>query len=249
MKLVFDIGMYDGADSRYFLDEGFRVVAVEANPVLIAHARVRFAGEIASNQLILIDAAIAKASGEVDLAICSEDPGSSSLFPAQIAHRGIARTHTVRATTFDELLREYGTPHYLKVDIEGADRYCVLALDALHRPDFLSFEVNEDLEELIAHLTEVGYARFKLIGQCSFLEIDNEHGLRERSRQRILHLLGVREPKLVRRAGRWFELMHSSGPAPWCSDGPWYPAPKKKKKWRRAKLQGSLRGWYDVHAC
>ena len=37
-KKRFDIGMYDGSDSRYFLDEGYHVVAVEANPELAAKA-------------------------------------------------------------------------------------------------------------------------------------------------------------------------------------------------------------------
>ena len=38
-KLIFDIGMYDGSDTRYYLNEGFRVLAIEANPVLVKRAR------------------------------------------------------------------------------------------------------------------------------------------------------------------------------------------------------------------
>ena len=34
-RLIFDIGMYDGSDTRYYLNEGFRVLAIEANPVLV----------------------------------------------------------------------------------------------------------------------------------------------------------------------------------------------------------------------
>ena len=38
-RLIFDIGMYDGSDTRYYLNEGFRVLAIEANPVLVQRAR------------------------------------------------------------------------------------------------------------------------------------------------------------------------------------------------------------------
>ena len=38
-KLIFDIGMYDGSDTRYYLNEGFRVLAIEENPVLVKRAR------------------------------------------------------------------------------------------------------------------------------------------------------------------------------------------------------------------
>jgi hypothetical protein len=34
MRTIFDIGMYDGAESAYYLQSGYRVVAVEANPEL-----------------------------------------------------------------------------------------------------------------------------------------------------------------------------------------------------------------------
>jgi FkbM family methyltransferase len=249
VNLVFDIGMYDGADSRYYLDEGFRVVAVEANPDLVALAREKFAAELASGQLIVVDAAIAESPGEIELSICADDLGSSTLFEQLIAHRRIARTCRIRATTLADLIGEHGTPYHMKIDIEGADRLCVLALDERHRPEYLSFEVDDHLEELLAHAGRVGYRRFKLIGQCSFLEIGNERGLRARASDRIMRLLGFDEPQRVRRAGRWFELMHSSGPAPWCSDGNWYPAATLLAKWRRAKADGRLMGWYDVHAC
>ena len=38
-KLIFDIGMFDGADTRYYLNKGYKVLAVEANTVLVKRAR------------------------------------------------------------------------------------------------------------------------------------------------------------------------------------------------------------------
>jgi len=51
-RLIFDIGMYDGSDTRYYLNEGFRVLAIEANPVLVQRAReLLFQDEIKSGRL------------------------------------------------------------------------------------------------------------------------------------------------------------------------------------------------------
>lgn len=36
--LIFDLGMHHGHDSEYYLKKGFRVVAVEANPLLARKA-------------------------------------------------------------------------------------------------------------------------------------------------------------------------------------------------------------------
>lgn len=249
MKLVFDIGMYDGADTRYFLDLGFRVVAVEANPDLVDIARENFSAELGSGQLLIVDAAIASGCGGIDLAICADDLGASTLFTQRIAHRRTARICHVRSILFADLLAEFGTPYHLKIDIEGADRLCVLSLDPEHRPDYLSFEVDDSLGELIDHAERIGYRHFKLIGQCSFLEIGNERSFSARARNRIMRVLGFEEPQRVRRGGRWFQLMHSSGPAPWCSDGDWYTGARLRQKWQQAGDRDLRMGWYDVHAC
>jgi FkbM family methyltransferase len=247
-KLVFDIGMFDGADSRYYLELGCKVVAVEANPNLVERARTERAQEIAAGKLVVVHRAISDTPGEVELQVSAADLGSSSLFPSMVARGGTAGTFRVATISLADLIAEHGTPDYLKVDIEGADRFAVLAIERARRPQFLSFEVGDDFEELLAHAAQVGYTRFKLIGQTTFLELGNERGLRNRAKERILRWIGYREPTLARRGKRWFPLMHSSGPAPWESDGAWSSASELRAKWEQARAEKRLIGWYDVHA-
>jgi hypothetical protein len=38
--------MNNGDDTAYYLRRGFRVLAIEANPDLVANAEIRFAGKI-----------------------------------------------------------------------------------------------------------------------------------------------------------------------------------------------------------
>ena len=87
MKLIFDVGMYDGADTSYYLECGHRVVAIEANPSLVERATRRFSAHIESGQLVCLNAAISPDGGPVELNLCGEDLGSSSLLNGRVAER------------------------------------------------------------------------------------------------------------------------------------------------------------------
>src|SRR3569832_788261 len=53
MKLIFDVGVCDGADSAYYLTQADKVVGVEASPVACAALRKRFEAEIAEGRYVL----------------------------------------------------------------------------------------------------------------------------------------------------------------------------------------------------
>jgi FkbM family methyltransferase len=248
IKKIFDIGMYDGADTAYYLECGHQVVSVEANPVLVEYARARFSTQIASGQLACVHAAITADGAEVELTLSGQDLGSSSLFADRIADKRPMGTVRVPGTTLRRLCETHGRPDYLKVDIEGADRLCVLPLTSEDHPEFLSFEIGEDVEELLAHAVAIGYRRFKVINQVSFRELANHLCLTDRVALRLVHMLGYRNPEQVRRAGRFFGCGRSSGPVPWCGDGRWYSAEATVARLRAAASANRLSGWYDIHA-
>jgi hypothetical protein len=150
-----------------------------------------------------------------------------------------------------DLFGQWGMPRFLKVDIEGADRVCILSLTRELRPEYVSFEMGDDAVELIEHLARLGYRRFKIIGQTYFLEVANEGRLAHRGALRLMRQLGFWRPRLVRRSGRFFASMHSSGPLPERSDGRWRTLDDVMNAWRRiADTAPSERagGWYDLHA-
>ena len=150
--LIFDIGMFDGSDSRYFLDEGYRVVAVEANPELAEKARQEFQDHIAGGRLSVLNFALADEPGEIELVLCGDDLGASSIFGDKIAHRNPSGTCTVPTITFSQLVDRFGVPDYVKVDIEGADRHCILAMGRDTRPRYLSFEADAHVGHFDAHV-------------------------------------------------------------------------------------------------
>lgn len=248
MKLVFDLGMYDAADTQYYLEEGFRVVAIEANPALAQRGERELENYVQAGQLKIINAAVANESKDITLTISGDDLGSSSIFKERTDYRTPIGQYTVRGVTIQSLFSEFGLPYYLKIDIEGADDLVVFSLTSQTRPQFLSFELADGPERYIKHLASIGYSKFKIINQRSFRNLSNHRNFYDRCAGKAIRMMGYGEPTYVKRNGRFFKSGHSSGPVPWASDGQWRSAAAVIAKWNAAKNTIGKHDWFDVHA-
>jgi FkbM family methyltransferase len=261
--LIFDIGMDQCQDTEFYLKKGFRVVAVDASPEACAKAESRFAAEVASGRLTIVNRAISPSKEPLRFFLCEDFPGQSTAEP-HLRDRLVAQGYrfreiTVAACSMADLLAEYGVPRYVKVDIEGYDLVCLEGLKgAAAQPQFISTEVEfRELRRHLRLLSELGYRRFAVINQ------------RDVPKQ---------VPPAEAREGRFvdhrFEV-YSSGlfglelPAPWMNE-------RDTKRhcwslWRQAKVYGLLRKlkvvkplapaldrirarmpiagqWFDIHA-
>ena len=178
-SLIIDVGMHVGRDTDFYLQKGFRVVAVEAHPDLAARGRERFSREIADGRLTIHEVAIAEHEGEVTFYVNSRQDDWGTISPAFAARNEemgtTNRAITVPSTPFQTILREHGIPYYLKVDIEGADLLCLRALaDFESRPRYVSIESGltsfEETFEELSLLWSLGYRTFKIVDQAQ-----NEH--------------------------------------------------------------------------
>ncbi len=245
---IFDIGLFDGTDTAYYLELGGRVVAVEANPRLVERGQQRFRDEIATGRLTIVHAAISTDTAPVELTVSADDLGASSMFQDRVADRKPAGSFTAPGLPVVELMKQYGVPEYMKVDIEGADRFCILPLTRDARPRYLSFEIGPDVEELLAHVRSIGYTRFKIINQVRLRELANEASLGDRIASRVTKVLGRAESRQLRRAGRVFSAGVCSGPVPWKTDGRWYSGDETTARWRRRQALSGYLPHYDIHA-
>lgn len=168
--LIFDIGMYDGTDSLTYLKKGFRVVAIEADPTLVEKGRKKFKKYIDEKKLRIVNCGIAKENGTADFYINEVRPWWNS-FDVEISSRDGLPYHSIKVDCrdFKDILKEYDVPYYLKIDIEGHDKYCIYALDPSNLPQYVSFEAdNHGDYELLDVLHKKGYRKFKLINQNTF---------------------------------------------------------------------------------
>lgn len=248
--LIYDVGLFDGSDTAYYLARGHRVIGVEANPALVANARHRFQAELERKQLILVNGAVSERPGILSLHLCAEDLGSSSLIASHLNARSSLGAVEVEAMVLADMLVKYGVPDYLKVDIEGSDRYAILALTPTTRPTFVSYEMGDDAIELLEHLAGIGYDRFKIIDQWTFRELAYHETVRNRLSGKIRTTLGRQLSERVKVRGYTFRRGHSSGPLPNETRGKWTNLNATRDRWLQHcdRTPPERRSWYDLHA-
>jgi FkbM family methyltransferase len=162
--LIYDVGLHNGDDTAFYLREGYRVVAIDANPALIERAGERFEQEIDGARLILLNVAISPQESSTTFWISDVVSEWSSL-DEQVAGRLGFPHHpiTISSRRLGSIIGEHGVPFYLKVDIEKADRHCLADLTPDTAPQYVSVEFS-DLDDLLA-LRSLGYNAFKVIHQ------------------------------------------------------------------------------------
>jgi FkbM family methyltransferase len=170
MKLIYDVGMNHGQDTAAYLDAGYQVVAIEANPELYDECSEKFADAIKAHRLKILNIGIAETAGELPFYLNRHNDDWSSFLPEQGARPldGKVTAHeiiTVKTVPFSLLLDLYGMPNYLKVDIEGHDHLCLEPLRADYRPQFLSFEAQGHMVPWLDRLQGIGFTRFKFVRQ------------------------------------------------------------------------------------
>lgn len=134
-RLVFDIGANIGAVSEALLVQGARVVAVEPNVSLLSEIEAR---RPTGGDLVVVGAAVSSMASIVKLHI-SKHTGLSSLRP-DWSETNQARF--VPAVTVSELVRTFGRPYYIKVDVEGHELDVVRGMREC--VPLLSFEFHMD---------------------------------------------------------------------------------------------------------
>jgi FkbM family methyltransferase len=179
-RLVYDVGMHKGEDTEFYLERGMRVIGVEANPALVKELRNKFATELRDDRLVIVDKAISRNTGTAHFALNRGSTEWGSLADKYIARNtsvGAGENDYVEVETvnFSEILRRFGVPYYLKIDIEGMDMACLEALQGFDtRPQYLSIETAattgvasfEEAFGELAQLWSLGYRSFKFVDQA-----------------------------------------------------------------------------------
>lgn len=172
-RLIFDLGMNNGDDTAFYLSRGFNVVALEANPALCEAARGRFAAAIDERHLTIVNAAISNGSGEAIFYVNLDNDHWSSLHIGW-AGRDASRCQEIRVpcVTLAALFGEFGVPHYLKVDVEGADQAVLEQLRGGRLlPQYVSVEDCRFGFQFMETLAACGYDGFKLLDQSTVCQM------------------------------------------------------------------------------
>eukprot|EP00747_Dinoflagellata_sp_TGD_P094396 gnl/TRDRNA2_/TRDRNA2_166100_c0_seq3.p1 gnl/TRDRNA2_/TRDRNA2_166100_c0~~gnl/TRDRNA2_/TRDRNA2_166100_c0_seq3.p1 ORF type:complete len:221 (-),score=14.61 gnl/TRDRNA2_/TRDRNA2_166100_c0_seq3:7-669(-) len=170
---IFDIGSNRGQDTMFYLSLGYRVVAVDANPEAVRSMNQSFARHISNGALRIVHAAVVadKDRKKRRLRFCSKRESEHS--HTELASRYCAgTTSVVRKVTCGSLLRKFGQPTYMKIDIEGHDMACIETIPSSGMPRYISLEVHplpfDRMDNILLLLEQRGYIWFKLAFQSIF---------------------------------------------------------------------------------
>jgi FkbM family methyltransferase len=234
--IVFDIGMHNGEDTAYYLAKGFCVVSVDANPMLCAAVARRYRDEVTSGRLVILNVGIGKDSNVMPFYVNLENTEWSSFRP-EVASRGHPTTCiNVNVEKITRIIEAFGVPYYLKVDIEGYDKWAVLpSAQRKVKPQYISYE-NAHIhifDELVSH----GYQKFQLVNQSKVQESNGRLLGKEGLPLRYEFSPGSSGPFGQDLAGEWLDVLHMR---------------ERLLAYQVERLEGlkkSLHGeWFDLHA-
>lgn len=166
--LVFDIGAHVGDRVASFRRLGARVVAVEPQPAVVLALKLLYGR---NRNVVIEPRAVGREAGSADIMINPSNPTVSTASPEFIDAARDApgwtaqrwtRTARVETTTLDELIGKYGTPAFIKIDVEGFEAE---ALAGLSKPvKALSFEFTTIQRNIAAacinRCAELGFTKF-----------------------------------------------------------------------------------------
>jgi FkbM family methyltransferase len=163
--LVFDIGAHLGDKSEWFARSDLKVVCIEPQPEMASTLRERFC----KNENITIrQVGVGNRRGIMEMQISSDSPVLSTFAPHWTTGRFLShtwdKTAEIEIVLFDDLIEEFGTPRYSKIDVEGYEREVISGLSK--KAGIISFEfTNEFMDhafEVIRKLIQIGYTKFNL---------------------------------------------------------------------------------------
>jgi FkbM family methyltransferase len=163
-RIIYDFGMNNGDDVEYYLRKGCKVVGVEANPKHCNDCLRRFKHPITRGDLVVLNVALSDKSSTrpVRFFVHRTIHTMSQLLepPAETASN--YEEILVPQRKASEIVKDYGEPYYIKIDVEHVDHLVIADLFAASIfPTFISAESH--LIDVFCLFVAHGYTFFNLV--------------------------------------------------------------------------------------
>jgi FkbM family methyltransferase len=227
-KIIYDFGANNGDDIPYYLKKADTIVAVEANPALTMEMERKYFKEINEGRLFIENCVVTSAeiSGVVPFYmhkhghIISQFPK-----PAESELINFDKVHLPSKSVAD-LIKRYGYPYYVKIDIEGYDHEIIRALfENGIFPEYISAE-SHSIEVFALLAGSHFYKSFNLIDGAS---------VEKKYKNSLINTANGKEQYSFPR--------HSAGPFGEDIRGEWMTS---QNFFQRLAYEGL--GWKDIHA-
>lgn len=164
LDLIYDFGMNNGDDVEYYLLKRARVIGVEANRKLCELAQQRFREAIEADRFVVLNVALADHDSAKPIPFYLHKTNHVLSQLPKPADEQLQYFEKVRVPcrTAASIVREFGEPSYIKVDVERFDLAVLENLFAAGiRPPEISAEAHS--VDVFACLVANGYTSFNLV--------------------------------------------------------------------------------------
>ena len=161
--LFFDIGAHLGEKSKQFLRKNLRTIMLEPLPECVEHLKLVFSN---NKNIEIIQKAVGQKSGKMLLEVNTKNPTISTMAKrwksGRFSKEKWDKKIEVEMTTLDELIKVYGVPNYIKVDVEGFELEVLLGLT--QKVGIISFEFSSEFFDhaitCLDHLNKFNYTEY-----------------------------------------------------------------------------------------
>lgn len=168
-NLAFDIGCNIGKYTACLLENGYqKVVAVDPNPSLfrIDHDRVERIFKACSDKV-----------EDIPFYFCNTNTISTAakswVTDSRFSTQGYRWVETnVESTTIDKLVKDFGVPDHIKIDVEGYEETALHGMTSKYSPEICfewAEEEGDSAVRCVEYLKNLGYREFGYIITDSYL--------------------------------------------------------------------------------
>ena len=165
--LVFDVGANLGDYSQIFLGLGAKVVSVEPEPYGVKRLKARFNGV---DNVTVIPKGLGSKEGSLPFYVSSKSHATSTFSKewrsgSRFKDRKFDETINIPVTTLKSLFRKFGTPSFIKIDVEGFESEVLEGLSRSVPALSLEFgmEYFNDTQKCIKRLMSLGNPQFNYV--------------------------------------------------------------------------------------
>ena len=161
--LFFDIGAHLGEKSKKLLDKNLKIVMLEPLPQCVKQLKEKFKN---NKNIEILQKAVGRTMGNMTLEVNSKMPTISTMAKhwknGRFSNQKWDQKISVEVTTLAHLIKIYGLPNYIKIDVEGFELDVLLGLT--RKAGIISFEFTSEFldqsTKCLNHLKDIGYDEF-----------------------------------------------------------------------------------------
>ena len=136
-NLIFDVGANHGDKSAIFLKVAEKVIAFEPDHSNCEFLNHRF---FKKSNFTLVPKAVSNETGKVTFFLVNDGSGLNTIDQEHKDNLKITSSYEVETTSLDEMIKRFGIPDFIKIDVEGHE---ISVLKGLTIPvKNISFEAN-----------------------------------------------------------------------------------------------------------